>query len=461
MAIERLPTSLTLLALLAAGGISACGGPSAPSPALDADFFLGGIQVNEPQLERWLDALIAEGMNTISVTHYARQGDWDTDHLWWDEEDEGIVPEIRAAKRRGMKVVLILRAALDHAYPRNRFLWHGMIMPRSDEELASWFELYTDFALHWAEIAEREGVDVVMIASEMNSLTSTVALEELPNLEEYFLNEDKQVERKDEVMEHEDLIEDRHLWLRGRENYSNLEEYLDARIAAEASWAERMVLAAEEPSLDGVNRRRRRLEREWIELIARLREVYRGRLGYAANFDQYHLVTFWDHLDLMGINAYFPLRHRLVPEGDSAALYALLRDGWHGVLSDIQAFRAGGGLSGRPVIFTEMGYTFRTNSTIQPWADTGFSVVAAEAGEELIVWQDQPEELAERALAARALYDAHQEMPEPFLRGILYWKLSTLAEHREIEPFVMIIGGSTADPLAAELRRFVAGGTDS
>ncbi|MCP4658028.1 MAG: hypothetical protein GY856_21675 [bacterium] len=460
MASERLPTSLTLLALLAAGGISACGGSPPTSPALDSDFFLGGIQVNEPELDRWLDALIAEGMNTISVTQYARQGDWDTDNLWWDEQDQGIVPEIRAAKRRGMKVVLILRVALDHAFPRNRFLWHGMIMPRTDEELASWFERYTAFALDWAEIAEREGVDVLMIASEMNSLTSTVALEELPNLEEYFLNEEKQVERKGEFMEFEEVIEDRHLWLRGRENYPNLEEYLDARIAAEASWAERLVLAGEEPSIERVNRRRRLLERKWIELIAGLREVFRGQLGYAANFDQYQLVTFWDHLDLIGVNAYFPLRHRLVPERGSAELHALLQDGWKGVLSDIQAFRVDNGLTDRPVIFTEMGYTFRANSTIQPWADTGFSVVASEAGEELVVWQDQPEDLEERALAARALYDAHQEMPEKFLRGILYWKLSTLGSHREIEPFVLIIGGPTDDPLAAELRRFVSGGTD-
>jgi len=457
MARERLPTSLTMLALLAAGGISACSGSPPTSPALDSDFFLGGIQVNEPDLDEWLDALITEGMNTISVTHYARQGDWDTDHLWWDEQDEGIVPEIRAAKRRGMKVVLILRVALDHAFPRNRFLWHGMIMPRTDDELASWFERYGAFALHWAEIAEREGVDVLMIASEMNSLTSTVALDQLPNLEEYFLNEKKQDERRSEFMEFEEVIEERHLWLRGRENYPNLEEYLDARIAAEASWAAQLVRAGEEASLERINHRRRLLEQGWIELIARLREVYRGQLGYAANFDQYHLVTFWDHLDLMGINAYFSLRDRLLPERDAAALHALLLDGWKGVLAAIREFCLTQGLDDYPVIFTEMGYTSRANSTIQPWADTGFSVVASEAGEELIVWQDQPEDPEERALAVRALYDAHQEMPEKFLHGILYWKLSTLESHREIEPFLLIIGGPTDDPLAAELRRFVSG----
>jgi len=140
------------------------------------EFLLGGIQVNEPDLGGWLDALQAEGMNTVSVTRYARQGDWDTDQLSFDPDDDGIVPEIRAARKRGMHVVLILRVALDSAYERNRFLWHGMIAPRTDELLDGWFERYGAFAEHWAAIAEREGVDVLMIASEMNSLTSTVPL---------------------------------------------------------------------------------------------------------------------------------------------------------------------------------------------------------------------------------------------------------------------------------------------
>ncbi|NIR42384.1 MAG: hypothetical protein GWN99_00005, partial [Gemmatimonadetes bacterium] len=49
-------------------------------------FFLGGIQVNEADHEAWFDALEAQSMNTVQVTEYAKQGDWDTDHMWWDDE---------------------------------------------------------------------------------------------------------------------------------------------------------------------------------------------------------------------------------------------------------------------------------------------------------------------------------------------------------------------------------------
>ena len=431
-----------------------------------SDFLLGGIQVNEPDVDAWLDALAEEGMNTVSVTDYARQGDWDTDHLWWDEEAippageaYGIVAEVRAAKTRGFRAVLILRVALDHAYPRNRFLWHGMIMPQSDAELDRWFELYTEFAVRWAEVAEHEGVDVLMIGSEMSALTSTVPLTELPDLEEYYLNEAKQEERREDLLRHEEVIEDRHLWLREREHYTDLSTYVEARLVAEADWASQVSAdrANPEAALAEINARRALLEEHWRRLVARLRTVYSGRLGYAANFDQYHMVNFWDALDLMGVNAYFPLRHRLLaPDED---LYATIKDGWSDVLTALATFRREQGLSGRNLVFTELGYTWRENSTIEPWADTGFSAVPTAAGEDapkkLLIWQDQPEDLSERALALRALYEAHGELAEPMLAGLLYWKLSTIAGHQDIEAFMLKIGGPTDDPLAAELRAFL------
>ena len=45
----------------------------------------------------------------------------------------------------------------------------------------------------------------------------------------------------------------------------------------------------------------------WRRVIASIREVYDGPLTYAANFDVYADVPFWDALDLVGIDAYFEL----------------------------------------------------------------------------------------------------------------------------------------------------------
>lgn len=433
---------------------------SSCSTAAEDEFLLGGIQVNEPELDVWLDQLQAAGMNTVEVTDYAKQGDWDTDHMWWDD-NEGILNEMRAAKARGMKVVLILRVALDHAFERNRFLWHGMIMPTTDEQLRSWFEQYTRFVRQWAEIAEREKVDVLMIASELNALTSTLPAEELPNLEAYYLDEKQQIERKAKTLGHETQIEERHLWQPGREQYPDLASYLDARIAKERDWAAKQAAGAEREdgdeaaTVEQINQRRSALEGHWRKLIAEARKVYKGKIGYAANFDQYHLVGFWDALDLIGINAYFKIRDELIAERSEERLWPLLEAGWSAVLAGIDAFRADQGLSSKPVIFTEIGYTYRANSTLRPWSDTGFDLIATPDGEEqLVVWRDQPDDPGERALAMRALYEAHRALPEPFLEGLLYWKLSTLPGHRDIESFVLILGEDEEDPLLAELQRF-------
>ena len=424
------------------------------------DFYLGGIQVNEDDHETWLDALQARGMNTVSVTDYAKQGDWDTDHLWWDEDNPGMLAEVQAAKRRRMHVVMILRVALDHAFERNRFLWHGMIMPSSDQQLDSWFEQYTRFVLRWARIAEHEGVDVLMIGSEMNALASTLPLEELPPLEEYFLNPEKQTQRKEQLLGQQQLIEQRHLYLPERDNYDDLETYIDDRVQIEAEWAAKVTAGGDGPSLEELNRRRRLLQSHWLEFIRQVRQVYSGRLGYAANFDQYQLVGFWPQLDVLGINAYFKVRERLLPPGDHEALYRHLEAGWSTVLDDIATFRSSQGLDDMRVIFSEMGYTFRANSTLQPWADTGFALIEnglkgdPDHQERLIVWRDEPEDFEERALAVRALYNAHRRLADPFLQGILYWKLSTVRSHHDIESFVLLIDETSQDPLISELQRF-------
>jgi Glycoside Hydrolase Family 113 len=240
--------------------------------------------------------------------------------------------------------------------------------------------------------------------------------------------------------------------VRGYEPRGSLSEFLDERSAAERDWARRVAYLDEPDALAAMNRRRRVLEAHWRELIARVRERYSGRLTYAANFDQYEFVAFWDALDLFAINAYFPLRGHLIPEIGGGELGALLEARWLARLRKLEAFRRARHLPDRRFLFTELGYVRRVNSTIQPWAADGFSVLPSPDGEQLVVWQDQPFDLAERALAVRGLYKAHLAVGGDLLAGILYWKLSTEPAHAEIEPFAMIL--ATGDPLEAELARF-------
>lgn len=157
--------------------------------------------------------------------------------------------------------------------------------------------------------------------------------------------------------------------------------------------------------VERVNARRAALADHWAAAIAAVREVYRGRLTYAANFDRYREVGFWDRLDLIGINAYYPLRglHETRPTDDD--LLAELTAGWRAVFDEIQSFQRAEKLRDRPVVFTELGYADRANSTVHPWASAGFSLVVDGPTHLPVFWLDQPPDPTERALAFRALAD--------------------------------------------------------
>lgn len=100
-------------------------------------------------------------------------------------------------------------------------------------------------------------------------------------------------------------------------------------------------------------------ERErWVALIAKVRQVYKGKLIYSANWDHFHGVTFWDQLDLVGMTGYFELSKAPEPELEE------LRDTWQAALSVIASYSV---LTGRPLILTEVGYPSQVGSAAHPW----------------------------------------------------------------------------------------------
>ena len=419
------------------------------------DFYLGGIQVNEPDHRAWVEALDDSGFNTVAITVYAKQGDWDSTNLWFEEEEPWVVGEAIVAKERGLKVVLVLRVALDHAFERNKFFWHGMIMPTSDDEVREWFRRYQAFVLKWAQIAQDVDIDVVAVGSELNSLTNTSSVDELPGLEEYWTNEEKVTGENDKVLAHAEEIEGRQIWVRGSEDYRALEPYLDDRAAAHAHWARKVSHLDDPDPVARINERRRLLDSSWVQLISQVRRIYDGSLTYAANFDQYFDVGFWPQLDLMGINAYFPLRQRDLPPEGAKDRIALFRSRWSTILHEIDEFRRRQGIPDHRVLFTELGYVRRANCTIQPWEAHGFTVLPAAEGPKLMIWEDQPPDLTERAQAVRGLFEADREFGGNMLAGILYWKLSTEPAHRDVEPFVLLVGErADDDPLLPVMQRF-------
>ncbi|MEM7584219.1 MAG: ankyrin repeat domain-containing protein [Acidobacteriota bacterium] len=440
---------LALWPALAAAG----GGPSSAAPLEPPrPFLLGGIQTHELDNQRWTAALHQAGMNAVQVTVYAHQGPWNTAKLWYAEEEEAVLAEIRAARQNGLQIVLILRVALDHNEPENRFLWHGLTYPKSDEALAEWFRIYIDFVVKWGRIAEEEGVDVLGVASEMNSLTATLPVDEIPGLPDYYLDDESQQRLRTLVGRSEHLFTEPLRVSMGAGDFPVLDDFLIERNRAERTWARTYTFVGANDRVVAINERRKKLDAHWRSLVQRAREVYSGRLTLAANFDNYHEVGFWDALDFIGINAYFPLRELLetpLSEGGLATA-------WRKIFADLEDFRKVHELDA-PAVFTELGYTRWQGVTVAPWSSAGFIPLwdpeGVEERDRAFFWYTQPFDLEERALAMQALHRVWAE-DHPPLAGVLYWKLSSRLDLQRYEPFMLYLGADAEDPLLPAFTRF-------
>ncbi len=99
-------------------------------------------------------------------------------------------------------------------------------------------------------------------------------------------------------------------------------------------------------------------EKFWRELIKEVRKVYSGPITYAANWDEYEGIRFWDALDYIGLDAYFPLVEAKTPDIKS------LRAGWSVPFKKIQLLNK---IFGKPVLFTEFGYRSIDNCSWKQW----------------------------------------------------------------------------------------------
>ncbi len=106
----------------------------------------------------------------------------------------------------------------------------------------------------------------------------------------------------------------------------------------------------------------RTLEHEdrWREVIAAVRRATDAPLTYAANWDRYESVPFWNALDAIGIQGYFPL-----VDADEAVTADTVRAGWARWAAKLSAFSEA---QGRPVLLTELGYNHSSRTAREPWS---------------------------------------------------------------------------------------------
>ncbi|MEL7005840.1 MAG: hypothetical protein AAFN93_24390 [Bacteroidota bacterium] len=141
----------------------------------------------------------------------------------------------------------------------------------------------------------------------------------------------------------------------------------------------------------------------WVELIAKIRKVYSGKLTYAANFDQeYEDIQFWNLLDFIGIQAYFPLS-----ENENPTL-AELKEGWSTPISKLKRFS---NEHKKPVLFTEIGYKSTKGAAIEPWKWPQ----QIDQGERKAIYSEETQ-----ALCYEAMFQTVWK--ETWLAGIYLWK---------------------------------------
>lgn len=148
-------------------------------------------------------------------------------------------------------------------------------------------------------------------------------------------------------------------------------------------------------------------EKEWREIIAEVRKVYSGKITYAANFTEFEKVKFWDALDYVGIQAYFPLAKDHNPDLEE------LKSSWDTYLPSIEKvvrkFR-------KPVIFTEIGYCNTIDAAVEPW-----------------VWPNERKEMQFSEEVQARCYEAFFQSvwKKEWLAGVFFWKWYPQRHQRE------------------------------
>ncbi len=110
----------------------------------------------------------------------------------------------------------------------------------------------------------------------------------------------------------------------------------------------------------------------WTNLISNMRLRYSGQLTYAANWSAisqnvggYQNVPWWNQLDYIGIDAYFPI----ATQNDTTL--AGLTTAWQNRANAIESWRTSRALTDKQVLFTEVGYQSADGSAQSPAGVSG------------------------------------------------------------------------------------------
>ena len=134
----------------------------------------------------------------------------------------------------------------------------------------------------------------------------------------------------------------------------------------------------------------------WQKLIVDVRQIYKGKLTYCANWDDFKEVKFWPDLDFIGISGYFPLSESKTPDVKE------LNKSWKPIKKDLKSYSAD---LNKPVLFIEIGYR---NIDKPAWKS----------------WETENQKFNSNTMAQANAYESFFQTfwDEPWIAGAFIWK---------------------------------------
>ncbi|MGE5176412.1 MAG: glycoside hydrolase family 113 [Hyphomicrobiales bacterium] len=164
----------------------------------------------------------------------------------------------------------------------------------------------------------------------------------------------------------------------------------------------------------------------WRALIRDVRAVYHGKVTYAANwYGEYDRIPFWDDLDWIGVNAYFPLSRAATPTPEEIAR------SWDRIAPRLEAVAR---RYDRPILFTEVGFRSVDRAAATP-SD----------------WPEFDEDPKPNAAAQAAAYEGtfRALWGRPWMAGFFWWKYYTTPGYEEPEEIDFTPRGKPAEAVLA------------
>jgi len=145
-------------------------------------------------------------------------------------------------------------------------------------------------------------------------------------------------------------------------------------------------------------------EQEWRKLIQQIRGIYGGQLTYAANWGkEFEQLQFWDALDFIGLNCYYPLSSKeQVSKRD-------LKKAFDTVITKIEKVQK---RYDKPIVFTEIGFRSVTATWKNPHEDTNGRAFDEQG----------------QAVAYEVIFEGIRN--KDWYKGIFWWKWPSYLTHR-------------------------------